>query len=129
MSDIPLLAEGLVRLGTRCVFGIPGEWPSLELLAELEKLGCAFHLAPHEAAGALMAGEFGRVTGIPGVSPSIKGPGFNNMPSGIATKQIAHALAFLTPLCSEKTCIRNRANEVWQRRFAHKGNRKLFENH
>lgn len=74
-----------MRLGTRCVFGIPGEGPSLELLTTLEKLGCAFHLAPHEAAGALMAGGFGRVTGIPGVALSIKGPGFSNMLSGIAS--------------------------------------------
>jgi len=85
VSDIALLAEGLVRLGSRCVFGIPGEGPSLELLAELEKLGSAFYLAPHEAAGALMAGGFGRVTGIPGVALSIKGPGFSNMLSGIAS--------------------------------------------
>jgi acetolactate synthase-1/2/3 large subunit len=79
-----------VRLGTPCVFGIPGEGASLELLIQLENLGCAFHLVPHEAAGALMAGGFGRVSGIPGVSLSIKGPGLSNMISGIATNWLDH---------------------------------------
>jgi acetolactate synthase-1/2/3 large subunit len=85
VSDIARFAHELVRLGTRCVFGIPGEGPSLELLTELQRLGCSFHLAPHEAAGALMAGGFGRVAGMPGVSLSIKGPGFSNMLAGIAS--------------------------------------------
>jgi acetolactate synthase-1/2/3 large subunit len=85
VSDIPSLAQELVRLGTKSVFGIPGEGPSLLLLDELEKRGCAFHLVSHEAAGALAAAGFGRITGTPGVSLSIKGPGFSNMLSGIAT--------------------------------------------
>lgn len=85
MSDMVYLAQELVRLGTRCAFGIPGEGPSLELLTELQRLGCAFHLVSHEAAGALMAGGFGRVAGIPGISLSIKGPGFSNMLAGIAS--------------------------------------------
>jgi acetolactate synthase I/II/III large subunit len=85
VSDIPLLARELVRLGTRCLFGIPGEGPSLLLLDELEKNGCRFHLVSHEAAGALAAGGFGRIAGVPGVSLSIKGPGFSNMLSGIAS--------------------------------------------
>jgi acetolactate synthase I/II/III large subunit len=85
VSDIPFLAQELVRLGTKSVFGIPGEGPSLLLLDELEKRGCAFHLVSHEAAGALAAAGFGRVAGAPGVSLSIKGPGFSNMLSGIAS--------------------------------------------
>lgn len=51
VSDITLLAQELVRLGTKCVFGIPGEGPSLLLLDALEKYGCAFYLVSHEAAG------------------------------------------------------------------------------
>jgi acetolactate synthase I/II/III large subunit len=85
VSDIPFLARELVRLGTKSVFGIPGEGPSLLLLDELEKCGCAFHLVSHEAAGALAAAGFGRIAGAPGVSLSIKGPGFSNMLSGIAS--------------------------------------------
>jgi acetolactate synthase I/II/III large subunit len=85
VSDITPLAQELVRLGTNCVFGIPGEGPSLLLLDELEKNGCRFHLVSHEAAGALAAGGFGRGAGIPGISLSIKGPGFSNMLSGIAS--------------------------------------------
>jgi len=85
VSDLIQLAQELTRLGTRCVFGIPGEGPSLVLLTELEKHGCAFHLVSHEASGALMAGGFGRVAGIPGVALSIKGPGFSNMLAGITS--------------------------------------------
>ncbi len=84
MSDVTQLARELVRLGTRCVFGIPGEGTSLELVDEVQRLGASFHLVSHEAAGALMAGGYGRVTGNPGVSLSIKGPGFSNMLGGIA---------------------------------------------
>lgn len=85
MSDISELAQELTRLGIRYVFGIPGEGPSLELLSELERGGCEFEAVGHEGAAALMAGGFGRVTGIPGVSLSIKGPGFANLLSGIAS--------------------------------------------
>jgi acetolactate synthase I/II/III large subunit len=85
VSDIKPLAQELARLGTKCVFGIPGEGASLLLIDELEKHGCAFHLVSHEAAGALAAGGFGRIAGVPGVSLSIKGPGFSNMLSGIAS--------------------------------------------
>lgn len=85
MSDIGLLAQELARLGTRHVFGIPGEGASLELLTELERHGCRFYPVCHEAAAALMAGGFGRTAGIPGVSLSIKGPGFSNMLAGIAS--------------------------------------------
>jgi acetolactate synthase-1/2/3 large subunit len=85
VSDIVHLAEELHQLGTRCVFGIPGEGPSSSLIAELEERGCAFHLVSHEASGTLMAGGFGRVTNTPGVSLSIKGPGFSNMLAGIAS--------------------------------------------
>ena len=85
MSDIRMLAQELARLGTREVFGIPGEGPSLELIDEMERCGSRFHSVCHEAAGALMAGGFGRATGMPGVCLSIKGPGFANMLAGIAS--------------------------------------------
>jgi len=75
----------MIRLGTKCVFGIPGEGASLLLINELEKHGCRFYIAAHEAAGALMAGGYGRLAGIPGISLSIKGPGFSNMLAGIAS--------------------------------------------
>jgi len=85
VDDIPHLARELARLGVRNVFGIPGEGPSLELLSELERSGCEFEAVGHEGAAALMAGGYGRVTGTPGVSLSIKGPGFANLLAGIAT--------------------------------------------
>lgn len=84
-SDISLFAQELSRLGARDVFGIPGEGPSLELIDKLERGGTKFHSVCHEAVGALMAGGFGRATGMPGVCLSIKGPGFANMLAGIAS--------------------------------------------
>jgi acetolactate synthase I/II/III large subunit len=91
VSDIPRLAGELVRIGTKYLFGIPGEGPSLLLLDELEKRGCSFYLVSHEAAGALTAAGFGRVSGAPGVSLSIKGPGFSNMLAGIASNWLDRA--------------------------------------
>jgi len=85
VSDLAQLAHELASLGVQCVFGIPGEGPSLHLLTALEKLGVAFQLVPHEAAGALMAAGFASATGTPGVAISIKGPGFGNMLAGITS--------------------------------------------
>ena len=85
MHDIGLLAQELIRLGSRDVFGIPGEGASLELIDAMERCGAKFHSVCHEAAGALMAGGYGRATGMPGVCLSIKGPGFANMLAGIAS--------------------------------------------
>src|SRR5690349_6355800 len=85
MHDIGLLAQDLIRLGSLDVFGIPGEGASLELIDAMERCGAKFHSVCHEAAGALMAGGYGRATGMPGVYLSIKGPGFANMLAGIAS--------------------------------------------
>ncbi len=85
MSDMRLLGQELSRLGARDIFGIPGEGPSLELIDELERCGAKFHSVCHEAVAALMAGGFGRATGMPGICLSIKGPGFANMLAGIAS--------------------------------------------
>jgi thiamine pyrophosphate-dependent acetolactate synthase large subunit-like protein len=85
MSDMVSVASELHRLGARDIFGIPGEGPSLELVHEFECRGGAFHAVCHEAAGALMAGGYARVTGMPAVCLSIKGPGFSNMLAGIAS--------------------------------------------
>jgi len=90
MSDIVSLASELVTRGTQHLFGIPGEGVSADLVVKLERLGCKFHLVSHEAIGALMAGGYGRVSGIPGVSVSIKGPGFCNMLAGIAANGFDH---------------------------------------
>ena len=90
MSDIAQLAQELSRLGARYVFGIPGEGASLQLLTELEQRGCTFDAVGHEGAAALMAGGFGRVTGMPGVCLSIKGPGFTNLLAGITSNWLDH---------------------------------------
>lgn len=85
MSDLRFFAKELHRLGVHHMFGIPGEGPSLEVIDELEHRGGRFHAVGHEAAAALMAGGVGRVTGMPGASLSIKGPGFANLAAGVAS--------------------------------------------
>src|SRR5215212_6158473 len=80
---IAALAEGLMQNGVKALFGVPGSGLSLQLITELEARGVPFYGATHEAAGALMAGAFGKLTGSLGCSISIKGPGFANMLPGV----------------------------------------------
>jgi acetolactate synthase-1/2/3 large subunit len=86
MSDAKMagLAETLVRRGLAHAFGVAGSGASMALIMELEARGVAYHRVSHEAAGAMMAGTVARVSGLPSVSISIKGPGAVNMLPGVA---------------------------------------------
>jgi acetolactate synthase-1/2/3 large subunit len=86
MKDLlPILADALVAEDVRAVFGVPGSGPSLQLITLLESRGVPFYGTAHEAAGAVMAGAFGRQSGSLGCSVSIKGPGLANMAPGMLT--------------------------------------------
>ena len=86
MSDAKMasLAEILVQKGLTHAFGVAGSGASMALIMELEARGVAYHRVSHEAAGAIMAGTVARVSGLPSVSISIKGPGAVNMLPGVA---------------------------------------------
>lgn len=99
------LAEALVGVGVKALFGVPGSGLSLQLITALERLDVPFYSTCHEGSGAMMAGTFGRQTDSVGCSISIKGPGLANMLSGIVanyyeqlpTVSIAEAFGIGTP--------------------------------
>jgi acetolactate synthase-1/2/3 large subunit len=77
--------QGIARIANGLAFGIPGGGKSLELADAIERRGGHFHTVRFEGSAALMAGAVGRLTGVPGVAVSIKGPGLANMVAGLAT--------------------------------------------
>ena len=88
MSErVSALADALLEQGVQAVFGVPGSGSSLQLITMCEQRGMPFYGVAHEAAGAIMAGAFGRQTGGLGCSISIKGPGLANMLPGILTNR------------------------------------------
>jgi len=80
--------EDIVKAANGVAFGVPGGGPSLELIDAIERGGGRFHTAHFEGAAALMAGAVGKLSGTPGVSISIKGPGLANMASGLVTAML-----------------------------------------
>lgn len=84
MTDFEKLADDIVASGVKMGFGIPGSGATLSLIDELEKRGVPFHLSHFEGAGAMMAAASGRVSGTPGLSVSIKGPGLANAVPGLS---------------------------------------------
>lgn len=86
MNDqICQLADALCQHGVRALFGVPGSGLSWQLITAMEERGIAFWSVGHEAAGAIMAGAFGRESASLGCSLSIKGPGLANMLPGIVS--------------------------------------------
>lgn len=81
------LAHALCRDGVKAVFGVPGSGASWQLLTALEERGVLFCGVGHEAAGAIMAGAFGRQSDTMGCSISIKGPGLANALPGILSNR------------------------------------------
>tara|TARA_Y100000590_G_scaffold292814_1_gene329722 strand:+ start:38898 stop:40445 length:1548 start_codon:yes stop_codon:yes gene_type:complete len=79
-----LLADRINENGIRHAFGVPGGGESLKLIDALNHANIPFYRTHHEAAAAIMAGTIGKLTGNPGLSISIKGPGLTNMMPGIA---------------------------------------------
>ena len=84
MCHLESLACQISEYGVRHVFGIPGSGPSFTLIDSLSQKGVQFHIVHFEGCAAIMAGTFGRLSGISGVSIGIKGPGLANMIPGIA---------------------------------------------
>ena len=89
-SGAHALVEQLIREGAEVVFGIPGIhlMPVLDALhAHRERL--RFVTTRHEQATAFMADGYARVSGRPGVSLVVPGPGVYNAGAGLATAYAA----------------------------------------
>ena len=89
-SGATALVEQLVREGTEVVFGIPG----IHLMPVLDALHgygdrVRFVTTRHEQATAFMADGYARVSGQPGVSLVVPGPGVYNAATGLATAYAA----------------------------------------
>ncbi len=85
MNDLYRLAEDITESGVKRVFGIPGSGPSLTLIDYLERHNVEFCLTHFEGTAVIIAGTIGRLSGVTGVSISIKGPGLANMVPGLAS--------------------------------------------
>ncbi len=85
MNDLYRLAKDIAESGVKQVFGIPGSGPSLTLIDYLERHNVEFCLTHFEGTAVIIAGTIGRLSGVTGVSISIKGPGLANMVPGLAS--------------------------------------------
>lgn len=77
------IVEQLVRLGVRCIYGIPGD-SNLPLVDAIRRDGhIRFVLTRHEETAAFMASAHGKLTDEIGVCMSIAGPGATNLVTGL----------------------------------------------
>ncbi|ANP89352.1 hypothetical protein BA011_26690 (plasmid) [Rhizobium leguminosarum] len=76
-----LLVRGLEEHGVKDIFSIPGE-ETLDLLESLRNSRIKFVTTRTEWGGSLMAANYGRLTGRPGVSLATVGPGVLNFSNG-----------------------------------------------
>ena len=75
------IAEQLINIGVRYVFGIPGG-PSIPYIEAFRTAGIEFILTSDESAAATMAYVSARLTGVPGVCHATFGPGATNIATG-----------------------------------------------
>ncbi len=84
------LVQQLIREGVRVVFGLPG----VHLMEIIDAFGASagqvrFITTRHEQATSYMADGYARVSGEPGVSLVVPGPGVYNAATGLATAYAA----------------------------------------
>lgn len=78
------LADGLAAAGVRRIFGVPGGGPNLDMIGAAAERGIEFVLTHGETAACIVAGNFGRLTGTPGVAVVTRGPGLTSAANGLA---------------------------------------------
>lgn len=78
------MIKPIEKHGIKHAFGIPGGGSSLDLIDSIIKENITFHTTHFEGSAAIMAGTIGRISGLAGISISIKGPGLANMIPGLA---------------------------------------------
>lgn len=96
------LVHALHTLGVRYAFGIPGG-PSIPYMEAMRNQGIEFVTVANEQSAGIMAGVFGRLTGIPGVCHATFGPGATNLSTGVGAALLDRAplLAFTTEVREE----------------------------
>jgi acetolactate synthase-1/2/3 large subunit len=81
MTIAEYIADQLVNIGVKYVFGVPGG-PSIPYMEAFRTAGIEFILTSNESAAAMMADVSARLTGIPGVCHATFGPGATNIATG-----------------------------------------------
>jgi acetolactate synthase-1/2/3 large subunit len=79
-----VLVEGLRRMGTPRVFGVPGGGSSLDLMDAARDAGLPFVLTHGETAACIMAAVTGELVGAPGAALAGLGPGAASAVNGVA---------------------------------------------
>lgn len=83
MRVADLLVKCLENEGVEYIFGVPGE-ENIDLMDALLDSSIEFVVTRHETSAAFMAGNYGRLTGKPGVCLATLGPGATNLLTGVA---------------------------------------------
>jgi acetolactate synthase-1/2/3 large subunit len=81
MTIAEYIADQLVNIGVKHVFGVPGG-PSIPYMEAFRTAGIEFILTSNESAAATMADVSARLTGVPGVCHATFGPGATNIATG-----------------------------------------------
>lgn len=83
MRVAELIVKCLEKEGVEYIFGVPGE-ENIDLMDALLDSSIEFVVTRHETSAAFMAGNYGRLTGKPGVCLATLGPGATNLLTGVA---------------------------------------------
>lgn len=122
MNNLQLITDNLINFNVKESFGIPGGGESLKLIDNFEKNKINFHLTKFEGSASIMAATFGHLSESPGVSISIKGPGFANALPGLAFSYFeSYPLLHLTEAFPSHA-----ANSLAHKRLDHYGMTKSF---
>jgi acetolactate synthase-1/2/3 large subunit len=84
VSVADVLVDGLSRMGTPRIFGVPGGGSSLVLMDAAREAGLPFVLTHGETAACIMAAVTGELTGAPGAALAGLGPGAASALNGVA---------------------------------------------
>ncbi|MGM7703347.1 acetolactate synthase large subunit [Pseudalkalibacillus sp. Hm43] len=85
-----LLVKCLENEGVEYIFGVPGE-ENIDFLDALKESDIEFITTRHETGAAFMAGQYGKLTGKPGVCLATLGPGATNLVTGVADANMDQA--------------------------------------
>ena len=79
-----VLVDGLRRMGTPRIFGVPGGGSSLQLMDAAREAGLPFVRTHGETPACIMAAVTGELTGVPGAALTGLGPGAARAVNGVA---------------------------------------------